>query len=522
MTTLAFDPDELREKYRAERDKRLRPDGNEQYVEITGQFAHYLDDPYVEPIVREPLFDEVDVVVIGGGFGGLLAGARLKDAGIDGRPHHREGRRLRRHVVLEPVPRRAVRHRVVHLPAAARGDRLRAEGEVHPGARDPRAQPQHRRALRALRRCAVPDRGADVDVGRRRRRAGSSPTSRGDELRARFVCMASGPLHRPKLPGIPGVEGFQGHSFHTSRWDYDYTGGDPDGNLANLAGKRVGIIGTGATAVQVVPHVGAAAEQLYVFQRTPSSIDVRNNRPTDPEWAASLEPGWQKRRMENFNNLVSGIPEPEDLVGDGWTDIIGKLLLRMRQADGEPDSPGGIGQGRRAGRLRQDGTGPCPRRHDRQRPEHGRGAEAVLPAVLQAAVLPRRVPRHVQPAQRHARAHRRPRCRPHHRARCRRRRDGVRDRLPDLRHRLRGRHRLHPSGGLRDHRPGRPDVDREVEGRRVDVARDAHPRLPEPAHLQPTSSPGSRPTSRTPSTSRASTPPTSCATPSTTTSTPSR
>ena len=108
-------------------------------------------------------------------------------------------------------------------------------------------------------------------------------TNRGDELRARFVCMANGPLHRPKLPGIEGVESFAGHSFHTSRWDYDYTGGGPEGGLDGLRGKRVGIIGTGATAVQCVPHVGAAADHLYVFQRTPSSIDVRANRPTDPD-----------------------------------------------------------------------------------------------------------------------------------------------------------------------------------------------------------------------------------------------
>src|SRR5437763_12250698 len=118
-------------------------------------------------------------------------------------------------------------------------------------------------------------------------------------MKARFVCMANGPLHRPKLPGIPGIDSFKGHSFHTSRWDYDYTGGNSDGGLTGLAGKRVGIIGTGATAVQCVPHLGEAAEHLYVFQRTPSSIDVRDNRPTDPSWAASLEPGWrsEERRV---------------------------------------------------------------------------------------------------------------------------------------------------------------------------------------------------------------------------------
>src|SRR5262249_659857 len=161
---------------------------------------------------------------------------------------------------------------------------------------------------------------------------------RGDRLRARFVVMANGPLHRPKLPGIPGVESFRGHTFHTSRWDYGYTGGDSSGSLDRLHDKVVGIIGTGATAVQCVPHLGAAAKHLYVFQRTPSSIDVRANRPTDPAWAATLGSGWQRRRMENFNNLVSGVFEAEDLVSDGWTDIIGKLLLRLR--GGNPDASG--------------------------------------------------------------------------------------------------------------------------------------------------------------------------------------
>ncbi|MDO9176457.1 MAG: NAD(P)/FAD-dependent oxidoreductase, partial [Actinomycetota bacterium] len=168
-------------------------------------------------------------------------------------------------------------------------------------------------------------------------------TNRGDRMRARFVVMANGPLHRPKLPGIPGVETFAGHSFHTSRWDYDYTGGDSTGGLDGLRDKVVGIIGTGATAVQCVPHLGASAKHLYVFQRTPSSIDVRDNRPTDPEWAQQLEPGWQKRRMDNFNNLVSGIPEPEDLVADGWTDIIGNLLIRIRQGASDL-SPQGLGE----------------------------------------------------------------------------------------------------------------------------------------------------------------------------------
>ena len=150
-------------------------------------------------------------------------------------------------------------------------------------------------------------------------------TNRGDVMTAKYVCMANGPLNRPKLPGIKGIDTYQGHTFHTSRWDYDYTGGGPEGGLTELADKRVGIIGTGATAIQCVPHLARSAQELYVFQRTPSSVDVRANRPTDPEWAANLAPGWQQACMDNFNTLVSGGFADEDLVNDGWTEIIRNL-----------------------------------------------------------------------------------------------------------------------------------------------------------------------------------------------------
>jgi len=150
-------------------------------------------------------------------------------------------------------------------------------------------------------------------------------TDRGDTIRARFVAMSNGPLNRPKLPAIDGIDTFHGHTFHTSRWDFEYTGGDAYGNLTGLRDKKVGIIGTGATAVQCVPFLGEWAEQLYVFQRTPSSVDFRGNRPTDPEWVASLEPGWQQQRMDNFNILVDGGRQDVDLVADGWTDIFRNL-----------------------------------------------------------------------------------------------------------------------------------------------------------------------------------------------------
>ena len=325
-----FEPDALREKYREQRDKRLRPDGNDQYVEIAGRYAHYAEDPYVAPITRQPIDEELDVVVIGGGFGGLLAGARLREVGVDDLRLIEKGGDVGGTWYWNRYPGAACDvESYIYLPLLEEIGSVPQEKYSHAPEilAHSQAIARHFDLYRgALFQTEVSELRWDDDAGR-----WLVTTNRGDRLAARFVVMASGPLHRPKLPGVPGLDDFQGHTFHTSRWDYAYTGGDADGNLTGLAGKRVGIIGTGATAVQCVPHLAAAAEQLYVFQRTPSSIDVRANRPTDPDWAAGLRPGWQQHRMDNFNTLVSGGLADEDLVNDGWTDIIGNLLMRIRR-----------------------------------------------------------------------------------------------------------------------------------------------------------------------------------------------
>ncbi len=334
MTTTSFDPDALREKYRAERDKRVRADGNEQYVEITGEYERYLHDPYVEPIERGPLHDDVEVLIIGGGFGGLLAGARLREGGIDDIRMVEKGGDFGGTWYWNRYPGAACDvESYVYLPLLEEIGYIPKEkySQAAEILAHSQAIGRHFDLYRnACFQTEVTEMRWDDATGR-----WIVTTNRGDAMHARYIVMASGPLHRPKLPGIEGIESFEGHSFHTSRWDYDYTGGDSNGGLVGLADKRVGIIGTGATAVQCVPHLGASAQELFVFQRTPSSIDVRDNRPTDPEWAAGLEPGWQERRMENFNNLVSGIPESEDLVDDGWTDIIGNLLIRVQRGEGD-------------------------------------------------------------------------------------------------------------------------------------------------------------------------------------------
>ena len=330
MTT-TFDPDSLRQKYRLERDKRLREDGNDQYVDIS-EYAQYLDDPYTRPSTREPLFDEVTVAIIGGGFGGLLAGARLREAGIEDLRVIEKGGDFGGTWYWNRYPGAACDvESYIYLP-------LLEEIGYIPKKKYTDAPEilAHSRAIGEhfrLYENACFSTEVTGMVWEESSRRWIISTNRGDRMRARWVIMANGPLHRPKLPGIRGIESFRGHTFHTSRWDYDYTGGDSTGGLSKLADKRVGIIGTGATAVQCVPHLGAAAKELYVFQRTPSSIDVRNNRATDPEWAESLQPGWQRERMDNFNTLVSGGYAEVDLVNDGWTDIIAKLLIRLRSQE---------------------------------------------------------------------------------------------------------------------------------------------------------------------------------------------
>jgi cyclohexanone monooxygenase len=335
MTITEFDPDRLRDKYRAERDKRLRTDGNEQYIEIAGDFARYLEDPYVSPIERAPLFDEVEVAVVGGGFGGLLAGARLREAGIRDIRMIEKGGDFGGTWYWNRYPGAACDvESYIYLPLLEEIGYIPKEkySKAPEILAHSQAVGRHFDLYRnACFQTEVTEMRWDDTDGR-----WVISTNRGDRMRARFVIMANGPLHRPKLPGIPGVETFRGHTFHTSRWDYDYTGGSSEGGLTKLSDKRVGIIGTGATAVQCVPHLGEHAQQLFVFQRTPSSIDVRNNRPTDPEWARSLEPGWQQERMDNFNALVSGGFADVDLVNDGWTDIIGNLLIRLRR-ESSPD-----------------------------------------------------------------------------------------------------------------------------------------------------------------------------------------
>jgi len=321
--------DALRRRYREERDKRIRPDGNAQYLEPTGRFAHFVDDPYVEVQDREARHDEVDVVCIGGGFAGLVTAARLTEAGVEDVWLVEGGGDVGGAWYWNRYPGAMCdTAAMIYLPLLEETGHMPSHKyvsapEIFAHAR--RIATQYGLYDRALLSTEVTDLRWDEPSSR-----WLVATNRGDELRARFVTMGTGPLHRPKLPGIEGLETFGGHCFHTSRWDYDYTGGDPAGApMDALAGRRVGIIGTGATAVQCIPHLALDAGELYVFQRTPSSIDVRDNRPVDPEHFEALEPGWQREWQTNFATLQTGGFADEDLVKDGWTDIAQRIRDRV-------------------------------------------------------------------------------------------------------------------------------------------------------------------------------------------------
>jgi cyclohexanone monooxygenase len=319
---LDFDPDALRERYARERDRRLRPNGADQYLEMAGRFARYAeDDPYADPgFTREPIAEDVDIVIVGGGFSGLLAAARLSEQGVTTFRIVEGGADFGGTWYWNRYPgAQCDTESYCYLPLLEELGYMPKEKYSYVSEIFEHSQ-RIGRHYGLYERTHFQTRVRSLDWDESLGRWHVS-TNRDDDLRARFVIMALGTATRAKLPGIPGIDSFTGHSFHTSRWDYGYTGGDTNGGMTGLADKRVAIIGTGATAIQCVPRVAADAQHLYVFQRTPSTVDFRRNSPTDPGWWASLQPGWQRQRRENFGAQAAGQAVEVDLIDDGWTDI---------------------------------------------------------------------------------------------------------------------------------------------------------------------------------------------------------
>lgn len=328
----AIDKERLRRKYIEERNKRLRADGNDQYIQVKGQLAHYLDDPYTPVTPRDPKTDHVTFAFIGGGFAGLATAARLTEAGVRDVRIIEKGGDFGGTWYWNRYPgAQCDTASLVYMPLLEETGHMPSEKYAHAPeilAHCRRIGTQYGLYDNALFHTEVSDLRWDEPNSR-----WVITTNRGDAFTAQFIGMGTGPLHVPKLPGISGIESFGGHSFHTSRWDYGYTGGDPSGaRMDKLADKRVGIIGTGATSVQCVPHLARAAKELYVFQRTPSSVDVRANAPIDPNWFSGIaSPGWQQRWLENFTANQAGGNAEEDLVQDGWTDLSRRIRAKIMQ-----------------------------------------------------------------------------------------------------------------------------------------------------------------------------------------------
>jgi cation diffusion facilitator CzcD-associated flavoprotein CzcO len=318
-TAAAFDPESVRAKYLAERDKRLIPGRADiRNLQTDEHFARYRDDPFTPVVEREPVADEVDVVIVGGGIAGVLAGAHLRKAGLEririidqaggigGTWYWNRYPGVMCDVesymyipMLEeldyiPTHRYAFGEEILgHLEAIAARFDLEGDALFHTG----------------VTRAEWNEEAARWRVH----------TDRGDEVTCRWYVLAVGILNLMKLPAIQGMEDFAGRSFHTARWDYEYTGGGPHEPLTGLKDKVVAFIGTGATGIQCVPPLAESAKRLYVFQRTPSAIGERGNRLTDSDFANGLESGWQRARMDNFQSIMLGRPVDVDQVDDGWT-----------------------------------------------------------------------------------------------------------------------------------------------------------------------------------------------------------
>ncbi|ORW30042.1 monooxygenase [Mycobacterium paraense] len=337
-----IDIDALREKYLHERDKRLRPEGSKQYLELTGDFAEFSEvDPHTPVTPRTPITEDIEVAVLGGGIAGLLAGAYLKKSGVDDVHVIEMGGDFGGVWYWNRFPGiQCDNDAYCYIP-------MLEELDFMPSKKFADGAEIYEHCRRIAKHFGLYD-GAIFSTQVRTMRWDDSikrwrlRTNRGDDIRARFVVMTQGSYNRPKLPGIPGLMDFRGHVFHSARWDYDYTGGDANGGLHKLHDKRVALVGTGATGVQLVPHLGRDAQHLFVFQRTPSSVDERGNEPTNPDWVASLQPGWQAERKRNFHRwspFEGVVFDAADQVCDFWTELGRNMTARIAASD-DPASLG--------------------------------------------------------------------------------------------------------------------------------------------------------------------------------------
>ena len=326
----------LKNRYREERDRRLRSDGQRQYAPAfqNGEALDY-SDPHMPRKSRAAIGEDVDVVVLGGGWAGVLAGYHLRKVGVTNFRIIEQAGDFGGVWYWNRYPGLSCDNdSYCYLP-------LLEEMQFFPSRKfaDGREIREYCQSVATkfelyegalFHTCANALRW-DESIERWR-----VTTDRGDDLRARFVIMAMGPINTPKVPRAAGLEKFQGKMFHTARWDYGYTGGNQrEPILDKLSDKNVAIVGTGASAIQAVPFLARYAKHLYVLQRTASTVDTRINTPTDESWLATLKPGWQRERQMNFHRAaIDGLmPGEQDRICDIWTEINRNLEAEFQESE---------------------------------------------------------------------------------------------------------------------------------------------------------------------------------------------
>ncbi len=315
------DNSDIYQRYELERNKRLRSDGREQYQKLDGQFANFNHAPWIKQAnTREAVNLDTQTLIVGGGLGGILAAINLRKNNIDDFIIVDNGEDfggvwywnkypgcmcdIESYIYLPLLEEMDFIPSRKYIPASEIATYLRQLSQ------------KYNLYERTYFQTAFTQSSWDEERG-----SWMSTTSLGDSIISQYIVLSTGFLSTPKLPSIPGIADFKGKSFHTSRWDYDYTGGSATGDLQRLSDKNVAVIGTGASAVQCIPHLASYAKQLFVFQRTPVAVGGQCNRPTDDEWFKNQRAGWQKARSDNFNRLMEGIPAEVNLVDDEWTDL---------------------------------------------------------------------------------------------------------------------------------------------------------------------------------------------------------
>jgi cation diffusion facilitator CzcD-associated flavoprotein CzcO len=348
---------QLEKRYGEERAKRLRDDGNNQYVDISvsEKFASFLEDPWVDEAKikhAETMFPDnrCQLLILGAGWGGLLYAIRMIQAGI--RPRDIRivdsaggfggtwywSRYPGLTCDIESYSYLPLLEETGYIPKHrySTGDEIRTYAEIAAqkwGVSDSAVfQTQARKMV-----WDEDSKEWQVELVQKRKGTESQTLN----IRANFVATVNGALNWPKLPGVPGVLNFKGDVFHSSRWNYGLTGGSAaDPSLEKLKGKRVAIVGTGCTAVQIIPHLAKWASHVYVVQRTPAAVDDRRQWETDPEWfrsevAPATSKGWQRERLRNLHQHLTTEKQPEkNLIGDGWTHAVGMCAVA-----GNPHGP---------------------------------------------------------------------------------------------------------------------------------------------------------------------------------------